>query len=61
MAGHRATYNDGRTAARLEVTVRLDLDGLAIAGPDGRWVVYTTWSDADFQRRFTGDAIYLAP
>jgi Zn-dependent protease with chaperone function len=38
MAPYSGSFNDGRSAARQEVSVRLDLSGLRILGPDGREV-----------------------
>ena len=47
MAGYRATYNDGRTAARHEVTVSFDLDGLRIADPGGQAVAVWPYQDLE--------------
>lgn len=47
MVGYPGTYNDGRTATRVPVTVSLDLDGLGIAGPDGQRVAHWPYRELE--------------
>jgi Zn-dependent protease with chaperone function len=45
MAGTPASYNDGTSAARLEVAVALDLDGLRITDREGQPVAFWPYQD----------------